>query len=308
MTRYLLTRLLQAAASVAAMTLIIFVLSHTLGDPLDARLSLTATAEDRANLAREFGLDRPLWEQYVTYVGRLARGDLGRSITFDRPVASLIGDRLAATLTLAVAANLLSLAVGVPLGVLTAVRAGSRLDRVIRVAVVAGQSMPPFWTALGLVLLFAVNLRWLPTSGLRGPGSYVLPVTTMTLFIVPGIVRLVRAAILEALAADFIRFGRSLRIPERLLVWRYGLRAASLPVLTFASLIFLSSLTGAVVTETVFAWPGLGRLVVQSVFNRDFPLVEGIVVLFSVLYSLGNLVVDLLYALLDPRIRLASEA
>ena len=308
MTRYLLTRLLQAAASVAAMTLIIFVLSHTLGDPLDARLSLTATAEDRANLAREFGLDRPLWEQYVTYVGRLARGDLGRSITFDRPVASLIGDRLAATLTLAVAANLLSLAVGVPLGVLTAVRAGSQLDRVIRVAVVAGQSMPPFWTALGLVLLFAVNLRWLPTSGLRGPGSYVLPVTTMTLFIVPGIVRLVRAAMLEALAADFIRFGRSLRIPERLLVWRYGLRAASLPVLTFASLIFLSSLTGAVVTETVFAWPGLGRLVVQSVFNRDFPLVEGIVVLFSVLYSLGNLVVDLLYTLLDPRIRLASEA
>ncbi len=301
---YLASRILQAFVSLLAMTVVIFFLVRLTGDPLAARLPIEATEGDRQQMSRDLGLDRPLPVQYWIFLTDLAQGDLGTSVTY-RPqsVAGIIKDNWTATFKLALVANVLSLIAAISLGVIAALRKDGIWDAFVRVLALIGQSAPSFWVGLMLMSIFAVRLGWVPTSGASGVKSYILPATTMALFIMPGTMRLIRSAMIEVLDSDYVKLERGLGWPERLIIWRYALRNAAIPAVTFAGMMLLASMAGAVVTETVFAWPGLGRLAVQAVSNRDFPLVQGIVLTFTAAYLLGNLLIDLLYGFIDPRIR-----
>lgn len=300
---YVLSRVLQMVISLLAMTIIVFMLVRVTGDPVNSRLSMFATPEERAALAHRLGLDKSVPEQYLIFLGDLVQGDLGKSITFDQPVIRIIKERFPATIKLALVANLFALGLAFPLGIAAAVKKDSIWDVLARLLALVGQSAPAFWVGLMLMYVFAVQFGWLPTSGQSGIKSYVLPATTMALFIMPGTMRLLRSTMIEVLDSEYTKLARGMGWPERLIIWKYALRNATVPVLTFSGMIFLASLTGAVVTETVFAWPGLGRLAVQAVTLRDFPLVQGIVLTFTVFFLLGNLVIDLLYGVVDPRIR-----
>lgn len=303
MARFVASRLLQAVASLLVVLALLFILVEFLGSPIEARLPMTATEQDRQNLIEKYGLDDPVPVQYVRYIANAVRGDFGESITHGRPVSELIGARLPNTLLLSGIASGISIILAIPLGVHAAVRRGRAADVLVRLASITGQSLPPFWIGLILVSIFALGLGWFPTGGMSGWRSFVLPVITMSLFIAPGLLRITRSAMMTVLESDYIRFARALNLPDRVIVWRYALRAAAVPIVTYAGLISLATLTGAVVTETVFSWPGIGSLAVQTVFNRDFPVIETIVVISTSIYLLVNLLLDITYGYLDPRIR-----
>jgi peptide/nickel transport system permease protein len=301
--RYLLGRVLQTVLSMLVVVSIVFVLTRLSGNPVHLLLDVSATERDQEILTRHLGLDRPLAVQYGLYVRNIALGDFGRSILTRRPVTEHIRERLPATVELGLVAMVLSVLIGVPLGMYSAVYRGSLLDRGARVFAVLGQSMPTFWLGLMLVLLFGVLLGVLPAGGRGGFLHLLLPAFTLGYFTSAAILRLTRSAMLEVLSADYIRFARLKGLPEQVVLWKHGLRNALLPVVTFAVLLFVQFLGGAVVTETVFAWPGLGRLILESITTRDYPIVQAGVLVLSALYLTGNLCVDLLYSYLNPRIR-----
>jgi peptide/nickel transport system permease protein len=302
MGRYLVGRVLQTVLSMLVVVSIVFVLTRLSGSPIHLLLDVSATERDQEILTRHLGLDRSLPVQYGLYVRNVALGDFGNSILTRRPVTEHIFERLPATIELGVVAMLLSVLIGVPLGVYSAVYRGRLLDRAARVFGVLGQSMPTFWLGLMLILFFGVVLGVLPAGGRGGFLHLILPAFTLGYFTSAAILRLTRSAMLEVLGSDYIKFARLQGLPEPLVLWKHGLRNALLPVVTFAVLLFVQFLGGAVVTETVFAWPGLGRLMVKAIFARDYILLQGAVLVFALAFVVVNLLVDLSYGLLDPRI------
>jgi ABC-type dipeptide/oligopeptide/nickel transport system permease component len=290
------------------MTVLVFALVRVTGDPLDAMLPLEATQQDRRDMQARLGLDKPLAAQYLVFVSDLARADLGTSVEYrPKKVADLIQERWVATFQLALAGNLLAVIVAVPLGVFAARRRGTLADAGVRFVALLGQSLPVFVIGLLLIAVFANSLGWVPTSGMTSWESFVLPTVTMAVVIMPGIMRILRSSMIEALTSDYVAFGRAQGLTDRTVVWKYSLRNASIPAFTFAGLILLNSLAGAVVTETVFAWPGLGQLAVQAVTSRDYPVVQGVVLVVTAAYLLGNLLIDIAYGFLDPRVRYESN-
>jgi peptide/nickel transport system permease protein len=305
MRRYLLGRVLQTLLSMLVVISIVFVLTRLSGNPVYLLLDVNATERDQEILTHYLGLDRPLPVQYAIYVKNLALGDFGKSILTRRPVVEHIWERLPATVELGFVAMFLSVLIGVPLGMYSAVRRGGIMDSAARVFAVLGQSMPAFWLGLMLILFFGVVLGVLPAGGRGGFAHLILPAFTLGYFTSAAILRLTRSAMLEVLGSDYIKFARLKGLHEQVVLWKHGLKNALLPVVTFAVMLFVQFLGGAVVTETVFAWPGLGRLILESITTRDYPIVQAGVLVLSALYLAGNLFVDVLYSYLNPRIRRA---
>lgn len=306
MISYLRRRMALGLVSVLGVSLGVFLMIHLVpGDPVLVMLSEFASPTDQDALRRELGLDRPLYVQYWRYLSAAVRGDLGRSVRSNRPVLSEIAWRLPNTVRLALAAMLLATVVGVTVGVLSAVRRYSVWDHAAMVAVLAGLSTPSFWLALLLMTVFAVRLGWVPVAGYEGWRHIILPAVTLAAAPAAVLARLTRSSMLEVLTQDFIRTARAKGLPERRVVLRHALKNGLIPVVTVLGLQFGHLLGGAVITESIFAWPGVGRLVVDAILARDFPVVQGTVLVIALGFVVVNLLVDLLYAYLDPRIRLA---
>src|SRR5262245_13081524 len=305
MVRFIAARVAQSLGALAILSVVVFVLARTTGDPLHLILPMSATEEDYANARRYLGLDRPYLEQYLSFVGRAVTGDLGTSIRARRPVSELIRERLPNSLKLASFAMGVTLLMAFPLGVLAAVKKGTWIDRVAQVIAVLGQSLPTFWVAIVLVEFIAGRLQWLPAGGIEGFSSYVLPGLTLGWFVVAGLMRLLRSGMLEVLDSEYVKLARVKGVVEHRVIWLHALKNALIPVVTFAGIYFAILVTTAIVVETVFAWPGLGRLAYEGITSRDFPVIQAVVLTTAVIVAGVNLCVDCLYALIDPRIRYA---
>ncbi len=304
MTSYLIQRLVGVAVTVLFVAVTVFLLVRLLpGDPARVIAGVLASEQEVDRLRTRLGLNEPLWRQGVIFLGDLVRGDLGTSARTSNSVTREIGARFPATLTLAVASTILAVAIGVPLGAFAAVRAGRLPDLLVSTVVLFGISMPVYWLGLMLIVMFSIRLRWLPAAGAEGPLSLVLPAVTLAFFSTAFIARITRSSMLEVLNQDYVRTAVAKGASQRAVVWRHALRNALAPVVTVIGLQFGELLGGAILTETVFAWPGLGRLLVDSIFARDYPTVQGLVIVFALLFALVNLAVDLLYGAIDPRVR-----
>jgi len=303
--RFVSVRLLQSLAALAILSVVVFVLARATGDPLHMILPMSATEEDYANARAYLGLDRPYLQQYLAFVGKAVMGDFGTSLRARRPVSELIRERLPNSLSLAAFAMTVSLAIAFPLGVLAAVKKGTGLDRTAQVIAVLGQSLPTFWVAIVLVEFVAGRLQWLPAAGNDGFSSYILPGFTLGWFVVAGMMRLLRSAMLEVLDSEYVKLARVKGVVESKVVWIHALKNALIPVVTFAGIYFSILVTTAIVVETVFAWPGLGRLAYEGISSRDFPVIQAVVLTTAVIVGVVNLGVDCLYAIIDPRIRYA---
>ena len=302
MARYVAGRIFQAVLGLVFIATLVFFVVRLTGDPGRILTSEFAPVEVQQEIRERLGLDEPLIVQYASYMSGLATGDLGRSFNGE-PVIDILMERLPATASLAFAALIVAVLLAIPLGVLSAVYQGSPVDIFSRTVALFGQSVPAFWLAIMLVLIFAVILRILPVAYSQGPESYVLPSIAVGWAAVAGIARLVRSSMLDVLGSDYVRMARAKGLPSRVVVLKHGLRSAMVPVLTFSGLVLGSFLNGSVVVETVFAWPGIGELTLDAVTGRDFPVVQGAVLLIALFFITINLAVDLLYAALDPRIR-----
>ncbi len=294
----------ESAVALLLMSLVIFLLSRVTGDPVALMLGDGATEADRQAMIIDLGLDRSWFEQYFSFIGNALSGDFGRSLTASaEPALHLVWSRLPASLSLAGVALAFTLLVGISLGVLAAVARNSPLDIAARLLALIGQSVPSFWLGIVLIYVFAVQLRWLPTSGYGQWQHYVLPAATLGLFTLAAVTRLVRASMLEALGSEYIKLARVKGLSEFVVVWKHALANSLIPVITFMGTFFAVMITGAVVVETVFAWPGIGRLAYESILARDFPVVQTVVLVITALFILANLLVDILYILVDPRMR-----
>ncbi|MBP0628051.1 ABC transporter permease [Cupriavidus sp. AcVe19-1a] len=296
-------RLLHGLISILGASVIIFLISRLSGDPLALLLPADAPPQVIEQTRQHLGLDQPLVAQYLVFLSHAVTGDFGNSYRWQEPALGLILERLPATVELALAALGFSIAMAVPFGELSAVYRGSWFDRFAKVFAMLGQAMPNFWVGLLLILFFAVQLNWLPAFGRDSWNSLVLPAIALGWYPVAAQTRVVRSAMLDVLDSDYIRMGRAMGLPEGVLVWKYALRNAAIPLVTILGVYFAAMLGGAFVVEVIFAWPGVGRTVVEAVFARDFPVVQAGVMLTSVLFVLSNLLVDLSYGLIDPRIR-----
>lgn len=305
MKRYIVQRLMQGAVLLVLVAMIVFFLGRLTGNPLDLMLPEDATAEDRAALARTLGLDGSLFDQLVIFVKNALQGDLGNSIRMKQPAVEAFFDRLPNTLVLFPWAILLGMALGIPLGVVAALNRGSMVDRAAGTVAVLGIAMPSFWLGVLLIFVFSVELGWLPSGRMGGPAHYILPVITLGLFLVAGFMRITRSAMLDVMDSEFIKLARIKGLSEGVVIWKHCLRNALIPVLTLWGVFVGNLITGAIVTETVFAWPGVGRLTYEAVIYRDFPLLQAVIILKAILILILNLGVDILYAYVDPRIRLA---
>ncbi len=301
---YILRRVGQSALTLLGVSVLVFVILRILpGDP--ARMLLPDGAPESAveELNRHLGLREPLVVQYLIFLRSVFRGDFGQSFQYRAPALRVVLERLPATIQLTLAAMLITIAAGVSLGIFTAVRRGTRYDVAGTIVAVLGQSLPNFWLGIMLILLFGVALRWLPTSGFSGWTSLVLPAITLAAFPMALVARLTRSSMLEILHRDYIRTGRAKGLAEGNVVFRHALRNAAIPVLTVIGLQIGALLGGAVITESVFAWPGMGKLIVDAIFFRDFPVVQTVLILSATVFVVINLAVDLLYTVIDPRIR-----
>jgi peptide/nickel transport system permease protein len=305
MLQYIVRRILLIIPIMLGVTVIVFGIMHlTPGDPALLMLGEAAPEAEYALLRERLGLNEPLPVQYAIWLGRVVQLDFGRSIRSGRPVTAEITARLPATIELAVLATLLAIAVGVPLGVVSASRPNTAIDHTATVAAFAGLSMPVFWQGLMMILLFSVWWGVLPSSGrLGGWEYYVLPTITLGTSAIAAITRMTRSTMLETLSQDYVRTARSKGVHDRSITYRHALRNAMIPVVTVIGLQFGGLLGGAVLTETIFSWPGIGRLAVDAIRSKDFPVVQGVVLVFAVTYALVNLIVDVMYAYLDPRLK-----
>ena len=283
-----------------------FMLAHLSGDPTDQILPADATEVARAAFRAEYGLDRPLPAQFVAFAGRVVRGDFGRSLRFSEPATRLVFERLSATLELAVVTLALAVVTGVPAGVASARSVGGAFDAVVRGFSALTQSLAPFYVGVVAILVFAVWLRLLPTGGRNEWNSVILPACTLALTMVGLIAQMTRACMLDILRADYVRTARAKGLVEWRVVWKHAFRNAMLPILTLVGLQAGTLMGGVVVTETVFAWPGIGRLAIQAIYSRDFPVVQAVVFFAAVVFVVVNLLVDIIQMLLDPRLRTAE--
>jgi peptide/nickel transport system permease protein len=304
MFEYLSRRMIEFLIVIFGVLTIIFVLQRLSGDPTNLLLPADAPQEVRTELRHQLGLDQPLPEQYVRFLGRVVVGDLGDSYRFRQPALGLVLERLPATLLLSAASLLISLVLALPLGILAAVYRNTWVDNLATGISLLGQAMPVYWLGLLGILLFAVHWRILPSMGGGSLAALVLPATTLAIYSAARIMRLTRAAVLDVLHQDYIRLARAKGLGEGKVLVKHALRNASIPIVTIIGLQFGGLLGGAVITETVFAWPGVGRLAVNAVQQRDFPVVQAVTVVIALAFSLINLAVDILYVRLNPRIRL----
>jgi peptide/nickel transport system permease protein len=289
--------------SILVISLMVFTLVRIGGDPTEAFVPEEATEATVELIRARLGLDKPFYQQYWIFFKDMVRGDLGESKVTKEPVTGKLLERLPATLSLAGISMGIALVIALPLGVLSAVYRDTPIDRLAKILAFLGQSTPQFWMAIMLMVLFGVILQVLPVAGRGGPSTYVLPGITMGWFVVAGVVRLTRSSMLDVLDSDYITMARAKGLSERIVVWKHALRNAMIPVLTFSGLILGGFMNGSVVVEVVFAWPGLGRLALDAVVSRDFPVVQGMVMMVGAFYIVINLLVDLLYAAIDPRIK-----
>jgi len=304
MLQYVIKRLLSTIPVLLGISLLLFFMLRMLpGDPAQVLAGQMATQEDIQLIRHQLGLDRPIHVQYAFFLGRLARFDLGRSARTQNPVTEEIWARLPNTMLLAVVAITLACLFGIPAGIISAVRPYTWLDYVVTSTAIFGISMPVFWLGLMLVVVFAVWLQWLPAGGTGTWRHVILPSFTLAAFVVAFIARMTRSSMIEVLSQDYTTTARSKGLKEQVVVIKHALKNALIPIITVIGLQFGMLLGGAVLTETVFAWPGVGRLIVDSILARDYPVIQGAILVFGLLYILVNLVVDLLYAYVDPRIR-----
>ncbi len=295
---------MQGAVLMCLVATIVFFLGRLTGNPVDMILPEEATAEDRAALIATLGLDGPLHEQFFIFVANALQGDLGTSIRMRQPATEAFFSRLPNTLAVIPWALLLAMSVGIPLGVLAALNRGKFIDRMVGTVAVLGVATPSFWLGVLLIFVFSVELGWLPSGRMGGPSHYVLPVITLSAFLVAGFTRLVRSSMLEVMDSEYVKLARIKGLSEFVVVWKHCLRNALIPVLSLWGVFIGNLITGAIVTETVFAWPGVGRLTYEAVIFRDFPLLQATIILKAMLILSINLMVDILYAYVDPRIRL----
>ncbi len=303
MQRYIVRRLLQSVLALLAISLLVFLMSRMTGDPTMLMLPDDASQEDIAQLRRALGLDQPLTVQYWVFLSKAVQGDLGRSIKGQMPVTEMLTERLPNSLKLAAVAMGVAVLMAFPLGVVAAVKRGTAFDTVANIVAVLGQSLPQFWVGIVLIQIFAVRLRWLPVAGVGTLWHYVLPAFTLGWFVVAGMMRLLRSSMLDILGSEFVKLARIKGVPETAVIWKHALRNAMIPVLTFGAVYLAILVTGAILVETVFAWPGIGQLIYQGIVFRDFPVVQAVVLLTAGLVIAVNMLVDILYAYLDPRIR-----
>ncbi|HZV98690.1 MAG TPA: nickel ABC transporter permease [Methylophilaceae bacterium] len=300
----MLKRLLGVIPVVFGVLLLTFLLVHLVpGDPVEVMLGESATAADRSQLRAELGLDQPLARQFVTYLSRLAHGDFGYSIHGRDDISTLLTERIPATARLALLALLIAVSLGLPLGIMAALKAGRWPDGFATLLSLTLSAMPHFWLGPLLMLVFALWLGWLPVSGMESPASIMLPALTLGFGLAAILTRMTRASLLEVLHEDFVRTARAKGLPERTVILRHAMRAALLPVVTVVGLQLGSLLAGAVITETVFGWEGVGRLLVESIEKRDYPVTQACVLVIALAYVLVNLVTDLVYSRIDPRVR-----
>ncbi|MGG5823891.1 ABC transporter permease, partial [Falsiroseomonas sp. HW251] len=281
-----------------------FFLVRLAGDPTDMILPPTTPEEVRLEFRVRHGLDRPVLEQFFIWMGHLLQGDFGESIRFGQPAGELVWERAGATLELAFATLVIALVIGIPAGVAAARARGTAADAILRVLTLLGQAVPSFYLGVVGIAIFSIWLRWLPSGGREGIENLILPATTLAVYFFAIIARVTRSCMLDVLNQDYIRTARAKGLPVHSIVWVHALRNALLPVITVVGLQTGFLLGGVVVTETVFSWPGVGRLAIQAIYARDFPVVQAVVVTFAAAFVLVNLIVDLLYAVLDPRVRL----
>ena len=304
MSVYLLRRLAQSVLVLLGVSFVVFFILYLTGDPALVLLPPDATAEDIRKFREEMGFNDPFIVQYGRFLGGALRGDFGQSVRHGEPAFSLVLERLPATFQLSGAALLVALVLAIPAGVLSAVRRNTVTDYVATVVALLGQSMPTFWLGIMLILVFSVQFNLLPSSGRGGLEHLVLPAVTLGLFTTARITRLTRSGMLEVLNQDYIRTARAKGVSGRPVVWKHAFKNAAIPIVTIVGIELGTLLGGSVITETIFAWPGVGRLSVQAIYNRDYPVVQAAVFLLASTFVLVNLVVDLLYTYLDPRIRL----
>ncbi|MGB3072511.1 MAG: ABC transporter permease [Ottowia sp.] len=303
MLNFILRRCLLALAVALAVSILTFGLLRLSGDTAHELAGANATAADVQKLRKAYGLDKPLWEQYGQWAGRVARGDLGRSMFFDQPVSELIATRLPVTMTLGAASLLLAIVVSIPLGILAAVRPNGWLDRMALGAALVGQALPTFWFGLILIVVFGVHLQWLPVSGSDTWRHFVLPCVTLAYFAMPALMRLTRAGMLDVLGADYIRTARAKGLRGGTVIFKHALRNAVVPVVSVSAVQLGFMLGGSIVVESIFALHGLGYLGWESVQRSDFPVVQAIVLVLSLTFVLLTLLADILNAQLDPRMR-----
>jgi ABC-type dipeptide/oligopeptide/nickel transport system permease component len=304
MRRYLLHRLAQSALTLVGMSVLVFVILRVLpGDPAKMLLPEGAPESAVQELNRQLGLREPLHVQYALFVRSVFRGDFGQSFQYRAPALTVVLERLPATIQLTLCAMALTVVGGVAIGIVAAVRRGSRYDYAGTALAVLGQSLPSFWLGIMLILFFGVTLRWLPTSGFQGWTYLILPSVTLAAYPTALVARLTRSSMLEILSREYVRTGRAKGLAERAVILRHVLRNATIPVLTILGLQIGTLLGGAVITESVFAWPGMGKLVVDAIFFRDFPVVQTVLILSATIFVGINLLVDVLYTVIDPRIR-----
>ncbi len=303
--RYLLKRLFGLFLVVfGIVTILFFILNLTPGDPARLLAGFEATEEDVETIRKALGLDRPLHERYLRYMLNLLRFDLGNSLRTGTPVIEEVLARLPNTILLAVSSMSLALVIGIPLGILAAVKNNSIIDYLVLIFSIIGNSIPIFWLGLMFIVLFSVKLHLLPAGGSGTPLHLILPSITIAIYLSSYIVRFTRASILEVLNQEFVRYAFSKGLPRNIVLYKHVLRNALIPVLTISGLQFGALLGGAPITETVFAWPGIGKYIVDSIFAKDYPAVQGSVFIFALAYALVNLITDLLYVIVDPRVKL----
>jgi len=303
MPRYLIRRLGRAIFALWGISTIVFIVLRLSGDPAVLLLPQEASAEDVIRLRHDLGLDDPLLLQYLRFLGNSLVGDFGESLRHREPAMALVRAHLWATAELSFAAFFIAAVVAVPIGILAAVKPHSLYDHAVMTLTLIGQSAPTFWIGIMLILAFGLELRWFPIGGRGTLAHLVMPALTLGAFAMASIARLTRSAMLEVLCLDYINTARAKGLGSSAVIWKHALKNAAIPVVTIMGLQFGALLGGAVVTETVFSWPGIGRLAIQGIYNRDYPVVQASVCIAAVFFVVINFVVDLLYTLLDPRIR-----
>ena len=303
MGAYIVRRLLQSLIVILGVIVITFIISRVIGDPVTLLLPPEASPEQRAYLTKDLGLDRPLYIQLVVYVAKVMKGDFGHSFRHQESAMKLVFERLPASLYLSFVAVLLAIGVAIPLGILSAIKRGTIIDRIGMTIALFGQSIPAFWAGIMLIFIFAVQLHWLPPSGYGGFKYVILPATTLAFFVAAATARLTRSNVLDVLDMDYVRYARLKGVPEFVVITRHVIRNTFITIFNIVALQLGLVIGGAVITEFIFSWPGIGRLSLESIYSRDYPVIQATVVMAAFIFVVINLLVDIVYMATDPRVK-----